>query len=338
MISVIIPVYNMENYLQQCLDSIITDDVADYEIILVDDGSTDNSGRICDRYANKYSNINVVHQANGGLLQARRTGIKYAKGDYFLHVDSDDFVENSLLSRITTIINENQPDFIIYNFDHYDGLNFTRSIYKYPDKIGFIENKENLYNAVLSHSISNGIWGKVISRKIVDVHNDYENFKEVFVAEDLLQIMPYLTSATRIYMTDEVLYHYRNNPDSMSRKFNYRRYESVRRVEEVLYQEAYKWNVDDVDKKLAIHTLKELTWGTLRTLLFSNAELSNQKSYELFVKMANDELFRKTKKYISVSNLGLLRYLLLKVLYDKKYRMMTLLLNAMRFVVGRRYR
>ena len=331
MISVIIPVYNMENYLQQCLDSILTTDVSDYEVILVDDGSTDNSRNICDEYANKYSNISVVHQTNKGLLQARRTGIRHAKGDYFLHIDSDDFVENSLLSVVTKIINENHPDLIIYNYDNYDGVGFTENIYKYPDREGFISNKEEIFDATLNHSISNGIWGKVINRKIIDVYNSYEDFKEVFVAEDLLQIMTYLTNATSIYMTDEVLYHYRNNPDSMSRKFNYRRYKSVRCVEEVLYKEAIKWNVCDLQEKLAIHTLKEMIWGTLRTLLFSSTELNNPKTYELLDEMANDDLFRKSKKYITKKNLGLLKCLLLKTLYYKKFRTIILLLSAMRF-------
>ena len=88
LLSVVIPVYNVEKYLQQCVDSIINQLTDECEIILVDDGSPDGSGKICDRYANKDSRINVIHQQNGGLAAARNTGLDYARGEYVAFVDS----------------------------------------------------------------------------------------------------------------------------------------------------------------------------------------------------------------------------------------------------------
>lgn len=115
-ISVIIPVYNVEKYLDECVHSVLKQDYQDYEIILVNDGSTDNSGKKCDVYAEEYSQIKVVHKENGGLSDARNFGIKEASGDYLIFLDSDDFWQGkNRLSEISSIIeNQNEPDIIFY--------------------------------------------------------------------------------------------------------------------------------------------------------------------------------------------------------------------------------
>ena len=96
LISIIVPVYNVENYLKECIDSILRQEFRDYEIILVDDGSKDDSGKICDEYGKKYSFISVIHKKNGGLSDARNFGLKIAKGEYILFIDSDDYIAKIL--------------------------------------------------------------------------------------------------------------------------------------------------------------------------------------------------------------------------------------------------
>ena len=113
--SIIIPICNVEKYLRQCIDSVLAENFLDCEIILVNDGSPDDCGEICDEYANKYSHIKVIHKHNGGLSDARNAGIKEAKGDYLIFLDSDDYWIN---------INKNQKNYIgggggfylIYNY------------------------------------------------------------------------------------------------------------------------------------------------------------------------------------------------------------------------------
>ena len=118
--SIVIPVYNVAPYLRECVDSVLAQNSTDYEIILVDDGSTDNSPAICDEYAEKYSQIKVIHKANGGLSDARNFGIKKAQGDYLMFLDSDDFWnrENVLLD-LHNIIKENNPDLIIHELSSF---------------------------------------------------------------------------------------------------------------------------------------------------------------------------------------------------------------------------
>lgn len=111
--SVIIPVYNVEQYIGQCVNSVLNQCFDDYEIILVDDGSTDASGRICDRFSNANSNVVVIHKKNGGLSDARNHGVRKAKGDYILFVDSDDYISENSLCQINECISANKyPDIV----------------------------------------------------------------------------------------------------------------------------------------------------------------------------------------------------------------------------------
>ena len=102
-VSVVIPVYNVEKYLIRCLESVILQTYRNLEIVLVDDGSTDNSGKICDEYAERDSRIKVIHKENGGLSDARNVGIKSASADYIVFIDSDDYVKNVYVQSLVEI-------------------------------------------------------------------------------------------------------------------------------------------------------------------------------------------------------------------------------------------
>ena len=112
LVSVIIPVYNVEKYLPKCLDSVINQTYKNLEIILVDDGSPDNSGKICDEYAEKDSRIKVIHKENGGVSSARNVGIKQAKGQYLLFVDSDDYIKDGYFDAVRGAALKYQCDII----------------------------------------------------------------------------------------------------------------------------------------------------------------------------------------------------------------------------------
>ena len=111
MISVIVPIYNVEAYLPQCLDSIVSQTYKDLEIILVDDGSTDSSGRICDEFADKDVRIRVIHQKNSGLPEARNSGLKVAKGDYIIMPDGDDALHPQMIEILYNLIIDGDYDF-----------------------------------------------------------------------------------------------------------------------------------------------------------------------------------------------------------------------------------
>ena len=116
--SVLIPVYNTSKYLDECINSVLSQTEKDFEIVLLNDGSTDNSGDICDSYAEKYPDfIRVIHKENEGLMMTRRRGFKEAKGDYFICLDSDDYLrDNNALLKIKKMIVEKGCDLVVYNY------------------------------------------------------------------------------------------------------------------------------------------------------------------------------------------------------------------------------
>lgn len=117
-LSIIVPIYNVASYLRKCVDSLLTQDYSDYEIILVDDGSPDVCPQICDEYDAKYDNIRVVHRENGGLSAARNSGIDVAQGEYVMFVDSDDYLVPNVLGKLIRIMEEKKLDVLRYNYQN----------------------------------------------------------------------------------------------------------------------------------------------------------------------------------------------------------------------------
>lgn len=172
--SIVVPVYNVEIYLKQCIESIINQTYSDIEIILVDDGSTDQSGKICDQYAEIDSRIRVIHQENGGLQKVRKVGVSCATGQYVSFVDGDDFVQENMCEDINSLVCESDADIII-----------TGSTYVYPDYCelyqdniasGFYDkwNLENdIYKRMMAHGtgmkrdLSPSVWAKWFKREII---------------------------------------------------------------------------------------------------------------------------------------------------------------------------
>jgi glycosyltransferase involved in cell wall biosynthesis len=114
-LTVVIPVYNVEKYLKRCIDSVLVQEWKNYDILLVDDGSTDNSPQICEDYAKAYDIISVIHKENGGLSEARNTGISNAEGEYVYFLDSDDWIEPNTFSDLAEVIESDQYDIISFN-------------------------------------------------------------------------------------------------------------------------------------------------------------------------------------------------------------------------------
>ena len=115
-VSVIIPVYNVQDFLAKCIESVINQTINDIQIILVDDGATDNSGQICDEYAKKDKRITVIHKQNQGLGFARNTGLDVANGDYIFFLDSDDWILPYSIKELYEIAKQNNADIVCYNF------------------------------------------------------------------------------------------------------------------------------------------------------------------------------------------------------------------------------
>lgn len=249
--SILIPVYNTSEYLHECLESVLLQTFKDFEVVLLDDGSTDNSPEICDEYARRDPRVRVVHKENEGLMMTRRRGFKEAKGDYFICVDSDDkLYDDKALEKIHKVIAEKNCDLVIYNYMYGAGgkrEEKVREVFDYPDGHIFEgEQKAEVYDKLLTTNYMNNIWIKCPSRKIVDIDTDYSVYKErIRRAEDLFQSFPMLSNATRIGYVKDPLYYYRWAPSSISNNLKFVHYYAKKCVCEREDEYLKLWNVSD---------------------------------------------------------------------------------------------
>ena len=202
LISVIVPVYNVEKYLCKCIDSIINQTYENIEIILVDDGSTDSSGEICDRYSMQHNNITAYHKTNGGLSSARNYGIEKAKGEYLGFIDSDDYIENNMYETLLKLSQENDAEMSMCAlFDVFDGK--IRKIHK--DITVITVDKEEAIKMVLEADVvSVTAVNKLYRRELFDTIR----YPEGKTIEDGFVIVDLLSECNRITVSSEQLYYY----------------------------------------------------------------------------------------------------------------------------------
>jgi glycosyltransferase involved in cell wall biosynthesis len=166
LISIIIPVYNIAPYIEQCVTSVIHQSFHNFEILLVDDGSTDYSPQICDKLAVQDSRIRVIHQENKGLSGARNTGIQQAAGDYILYLDGDDWLDQHALEKLCTAINL-QADLILFGFYYaYPDFLLLHKGYKHPDTVSFLERDIAMRMLLENDELKNFAWSCLIKREL----------------------------------------------------------------------------------------------------------------------------------------------------------------------------
>lgn len=208
MISVIVPVYNCERNLDRCVKSILAQSEKDLEVILVDDGSTDGSGSVCDKFAKENSNIKVIHQENGGVSKARNTGITQAKGKYIQFVDSDDYLEPEICKTMKEIMEKDDSYLVIAGFHHwYLGKDVIKCLSEKLTSPIEMKTFGSVFLEVYEQGFLNMPWNKLYKR---------EKIKEYFpenlsLGEDLLFNLNYLkqlTSSETISFAITPLYNY----------------------------------------------------------------------------------------------------------------------------------
>lgn len=207
-ISIIVPVYNMEHYLRQCLDSISSQTFENWECILVDDGSKDSSGDICEDYAKRDARFRVVHRENGGLSAARNTGMRHAKGIYTGFIDSDDWVEPTYLQTLYDLITSTGCDMVQIGFiDEYKGFSKNRNLVKTPARIN---RKELASKLVRGSEVPNYVWNKLFRSELIG-----PDFPEGISFEDIYIFNIWLGKIQSAFLSTEPLYHYRRRKGSI---------------------------------------------------------------------------------------------------------------------------
>jgi len=206
-ISVIVPVFNVQNYLKNCVDSILSQTFNDFEVLLINDGSTDNSGIICDEYAEKDDRIKVIHKKNEGVSAARNDGIKNANGSFLIYVDSDDYIEKTMLEDMYNNAQKTGADIVACDFyqEYLDKSVYTSAYY---------ENKEEFFRAVLANNWG-VMWKMLVKADLYSKNNIYFPPK-IDAGEDYFVCVKLVFYAQKISCIKQAYYHYvRSNPNSI---------------------------------------------------------------------------------------------------------------------------
>lgn len=226
LLSVIVPVYNAEKYLSQCLNSLRTAWREGIEIVLVDDGSKDSSGKICDDFKQQHTYVKVVHQVNSGSVAARKRGVKEANGTYITAVDADDWVEPMYLAQMVDLLWQYEPDALVTSFTSV--CNRKKTVYQNQIEVGF--HQGNAMDAVRTQmlccdekpyqfGVFPSMWAKCFKKEMLERAFDQAP-TDVSLGDDAMTTYPCLFNAQSIYVSDSAGYNYRTNEESMTRSYN----------------------------------------------------------------------------------------------------------------------
>lgn len=301
-LSIIVPIYNGEEYLEKCIDSILIQSYKDFELILVDDGSTDASLSICERYAEADSRVVVYHKENGGLVSARKSGLSLAKGEYIGFVDCDDYIDDDMYSNLMQHAVDNGSDIvasgIIYDnvFSRKESLNCIKKG-SYDKKLikDEIIPKMLIYSGFVNYGIIPGVVTKVFKRSVLEKALPNVD-DDITIGEDVAITAYSIMNCNSLSVIDSASYHYIQYENSMVRVFNPKRIEKIEKLYECISKidcEAYQKQVtlymcylifnavaacvkkSNYSKKEAKAAVKSILERDLSKKVFSQADFSS---------------------------------------------------------------
>lgn len=246
-ITVIVPVYNVELYLRDCIDSIINQTYTNLEIILVNDGSTDTSLNICEEYASKNKNIKIINKENGGLSDARNYGLEKATGKYIMFVDSDDFLTPNSCELLYNAIKEHDVEFVSANFlfTNNKGVPWKEPMFSEKFQSRYLNIDEYLYSFYL---INSTVWNKIFKKDFLDKNR--LKFKVGLLAEDAVFTTLAFLKAKETYYLKDIVYNYRQREtkkDNLSISFNcsVEYFKKVSKAYKIIYENFKKYDQMD---------------------------------------------------------------------------------------------
>lgn len=286
-LSVIIPVYNTEEYLDECIESVLKQTFRDFEIILVDDASTDASGAICDSYAKKYGFIKVIHKEHGGPTQTRKTGLAYAKGEYIIYMDSDDRVTPDMYEYMLKKMFKYNADIGICDIVIETEKSRTPLYRSMP---GGFYNKERLQKEIYpvmlfsekagAPAIAPSLCNKIIKKTILEKVLPYAN-ENIYYGEDAVCTYPCMLDAESVYIAkDKFFYIYTQTEYSLSRKYDKRLLAKLPLLISIFDEEFEKRGFDG-KIQTDFYAASQLLFSIRNELLFNRKKTLAQKNTEL---------------------------------------------------------
>ena len=319
--SILIPVYNVEKYLDECINSILKQKYRYFEVILVDDGSTDASSRICDYYVEKDCRIKVIHQQNMGLIAARRIAIANSKGDFCLFLDSDDYWEEDMLDTINNTIINFECDMVIFNYYKVIGNRVMKNkpIIK-NNTIFSVSNKAELFRILIENSNINSLCLKAVKRSIIDFV-DYSKHYGLKHSEDLLQSLPLMYNAKKIIYINNPLYYYRSTENSITKSVSEHKFEDISISRALLFEYMGKLGINNNEdvKKFYLFYCKSIL-NNISCLVM--VEYSSEKIIETLKQIKKIQLFINASSQVKWYDLPLSKRLSFLLLNNNQYNLL----------------
>lgn len=282
LISIIIPVYKVEKYLEKCIQSLINQTYENLQIILVDDGSPDNCGKICDEYAKKDHRIEVIHKSNEGLSDARNKGIEIAKGEYIGFIDSDDYIESDMYEVLYNLLKQYNADVSICNF--YTVSQGKIAIKNAENGIKEYNRIEILKEVLLDNNIQSYAWNKLYKKELFDeikypVGKKYEDIGTTFYL---------LEKCNKVVVTGKPEYYYINRQDSIVN--NVTETTITDYIELIMQRYDY---IEENIKELSSYNKDYLK----RILKTAEQDIKNLNEVGDYTKRKYEELYNKVQKF-----------------------------------------
>lgn len=318
-ISIIVPVYNTERYLKKCVDSLRKQTYQNLEILLVDDGSSDESGRLCDEFAKKDKRIKAIHKENGGLISAWKKGVEVSSGEYLNFVDSDDWVDLTMIEEMAEYLTGEEREIVAsdYMIEREDGSRQYVWQQLPPGEYTGADLKEKVIPNLLgreSRYVTISRCMKLISRRLITENCKYSD-PAVVVGEDITIILPSLIDCKRLYIMDhKAYYHYLYVNESMVHKYDKNLYKNI----QLLQKTALQIVNDKFNGKELIERRKQVNQETVfwMMLVLKNEARGNPKGYRRnILAICKSEEIRSLVKNTSVTikqNANKLLYLVMK--------------------------
>ena len=333
-VSIIVPVYNSERYLEDCIISVLQQSFPKYELILIDDGSTDSSGQICDRFAREYPDkIIVKHNRNQGPYVSRLDGIPAATGDILVFLDSDDCLRRDALERLSIYFTEYDCDMVIFNAQKSPEFPSKEILHPFEDEILFEgELKKVLYKTMIETRVLNSVVLKAVKRKFARLPECVPQNCRLKHGEDLLLSASFVSSSPKIKYMNEGIYHYRVNSESITHVYSASLNTSLKTVHGIFDKLIELWGMPEM---VQTHNARKVSgWiDILLIMLKSKSEFTSDELRSSLNSMASDPYFVSAYQMMDKGYLRLYYRILAYCMYKKYYLVIMLLVSSKSFIL-----
>lgn len=300
-VSVIIPVYNVEKYIDKCMESVLNQTYSNLEIILVDDGSPDNSGKMCDEYTVKDNRVKVIHKENGGLSSARNMALDIATGEYVAFIDSDDFVETTMIEKVVSKIEETNADVCMFSYFTYNGetsVAHARPLDK--DEYETEEIRDLIIPMFIGQkdAVGHHLLGFVCCQLFRRSSIGEQRFKSEreYYAEDIVFDLEFYIRAKKMCVVNEPLYYYRYVESSLSNRYRKNLFDKFALLLEFKQSFVLDNDIKDCERRILRSAFRSAIGGALNVK--KAPELTKKEKKQEIKKIAHHPLVKLSLKTV----------------------------------------